>query len=77
MGGLRQKGTRLEDWPVSMSKIRNRLLVILGLIIVSVYALVPKTGPTGEKVPAINLGLDLQGGMHLAVEVDDPGHRRS
>ena len=72
MGRLRQKGTRLEDWPVSMRNIRNRLLVILGLIIVSVYALVPKTGPTGEKVPAINLGLDLQGGMHLAVEVDDP-----
>jgi preprotein translocase subunit SecD len=55
-----------------MRNIRNRLLVILGLIVVSVYALVPKTGPTGEKVPAINLGLDLQGGMHLAVEVDDP-----
>jgi preprotein translocase subunit SecD len=55
-----------------MRNYRNRLLVILGLIIVSVYALVPKTGPTGEKVPAINLGLDLQGGMHLAVEVDDP-----
>ncbi|MCL7972501.1 MAG: protein translocase subunit SecD [marine benthic group bacterium] len=55
-----------------MKNIRNRLLVILGLIIVSVYALVPKTGPTGEKVPSINLGLDLQGGMHLAVEVDDP-----
>ena len=72
MGRLRQKGTRLEDWPVSMRNIRNRLLVILGLIIVSVYALVPKTGPTGEKVPAINLGLDLQGGMHLAVEIDDP-----
>ncbi|MCK5482805.1 MAG: hypothetical protein KAJ13_03850, partial [Gemmatimonadetes bacterium] len=72
MGRHRQKGTRLEDWPVSMRNIRNRLLVILGLIIVSVYALVPKTGPTGEKVPAINLGLDLQGGMHLAVEIDDP-----
>ena len=72
MGGHRQKGTRLEDWPVSMRNIRNRLLVILGLIIVSAYALVPKTGPTGEKIPAINLGLDLQGGMHLAVEVDDP-----
>jgi preprotein translocase subunit SecD len=55
-----------------MRNIRNRLLVILGLVIVSVYALIPKTGPTGEKVPAINLGLDLQGGMHLAVEVDDP-----
>jgi len=72
LGRHRQKGTRLEDWPVSMRNIRNRLLVILGLIIVSVYALVPKTGPTGEKVPAINLGLDLQGGMHLAVEIDDP-----
>ncbi len=72
MGGHRKKGTRLEDWPVPMRNIRNRLLVILGLIIVSVYALVPKTGPTGEKIPAINLGLDLQGGMHLAVEVDDP-----
>ncbi len=72
MGRHRKKGTRLEDWPVSMRNIRNRLLVILGLIIVSVYALVPKTGPTGEKVPAINLGLDLQGGMHLAVEIDDP-----
>jgi preprotein translocase subunit SecD len=55
-----------------MRNIRNRLLIILGLIIVSVYALIPKTGPTGEKVPSINLGLDLQGGMHLAVEVDDP-----
>jgi preprotein translocase subunit SecD len=55
-----------------MRNIRNRILVILGLIIVSVYALVPKVGPTGEKVPSINLGLDLQGGMHLAVEVDDP-----
>ncbi|MBT8477391.1 MAG: protein translocase subunit SecD [Gemmatimonadetes bacterium] len=55
-----------------MRKLRSRLLVILGLIIVSVYALVPKTGPAGDKIPAINLGLDLQGGMHLAVEVDDP-----
>lgn len=55
-----------------MRNIRNRLLVILGLMIVSVYALIPKAGPTGEKVPSINLGLDLQGGMHLAVEVDDP-----
>jgi len=72
LGGLRQKGTRLEDWPVPMRNIRNRLLVILGLIVVCVYALIPKTGPTGEKVPAINLGLDLQGGMHLAVEIDDP-----
>jgi len=37
-----------------------------------IWALVPKEGPNGEKIPAINLGLDLQGGMHLAVEIDDP-----
>jgi preprotein translocase subunit SecD len=55
-----------------MRNIRNRLIVILGLIVVCVYALIPKTGPTGDRVPAINLGLDLQGGMHLAVEIDDP-----
>jgi preprotein translocase subunit SecD len=55
-----------------MRTIRNRLIIILALIAVSVYALIPKTGPTGEKIPSINLGLDLQGGMHLAVEIDDP-----
>ncbi len=37
-----------------------------------IWALLPKEGPTGEKIPAINLGLDLQGGMHLGVEIDDP-----
>ncbi len=37
-----------------------------------IWALIPKEGPTGEKISAINLGLDLQGGMHLGVEIDDP-----
>jgi len=37
-----------------------------------IWSLVPKEGPDGQKIPAINLGLDLQGGMHLAVEIDDP-----
>ena len=37
-----------------------------------IWALVPKEGPNGEKIPAINLGLDLLGGMYLAVEIDDP-----
>ncbi len=36
-----------------------------------IWALVPKEGPNGEKIPAINLGLDLLGGMYLAVEIDD------
>lgn len=55
-----------------MHSIRNRFLVIFGLLAICIWALVPKEGPNGEKIPAINLGLDLQGGMHLAVEIDDP-----
>src|SRR5918999_1129635 len=63
--------------------IRNRLLVILGLIAVSVYHLIPREVTLRERdvetgvmrdtvvnrVP-LKLGLDLQGGMHLALELD-------
>jgi preprotein translocase subunit SecD len=63
--------------------IRNRLFVILGLIALSVFYLVPRdvtvrerdleTGVmsdrTEKRVP-LKLGLDLQGGMHLALELD-------
>ncbi len=63
--------------------IRNRLLMILGLVALSVFHLVPRditvrerdlqTGVmsdrTEKKVP-LKLGLDLQGGMHLALELD-------
>ncbi len=63
--------------------IRNRMLVILALIAVSVYNLVPReitvrerdpdtgvmTDRTVNRVP-LKLGLDLQGGMHLALELD-------
>src|SRR6267378_983418 len=66
-----------------MGKIRQRLYVILGLIVVSIGALVPrntkervfdaKTGIPKDtlvrRVP-INLGLDLRGGIYLALEVD-------
>jgi preprotein translocase subunit SecD len=66
-----------------MGKIRQRLYVIGGLIVVSIIALVPRNvrmrvrdATTGamkdtvvRRVP-INLGLDLQGGIHLALEVD-------
>ncbi len=55
-----------------MRAIRNRFLIIFGLLAMCIWSLIPKTGPEGEKIPAINLGLDLQGGMHLAVEIDDP-----
>src|SRR4051794_26292645 len=63
--------------------IRTRLLIILGLVALSVFYLVPRritvrerdpvtgvmTDRTERKVP-LKLGLDLQGGMHLALELD-------
>jgi len=64
-------------------RIRNRLWIIAGLVVVSVVSLIPRntkqrvidrqTGrmkdTTVRRLP-INLGLDLQGGIHLALEVD-------
>jgi preprotein translocase subunit SecD len=66
-----------------MGKIRQRLIVIGILIVVSIVALIPRnttirvqnaatgrmTDSVVRRVP-INLGLDLQGGIHLALEVD-------
>jgi preprotein translocase subunit SecD len=63
--------------------IRTRVIIILALIAVSVYHLVPRhvtlrerdveTGvmrDTVRKQIPLKLGLDLQGGMHLAMELD-------
>ena len=63
--------------------IRTRLLLILGLVTLSVFYLVPRNVTlrerdleTGvmrdrtEKRMPLKLGLDLQGGMHLALELD-------
>jgi len=67
-----------------MSTIRGRLITIGILMVISILALIPRnvtqrvmdkaTGrmkdTTVRQVP-INLGLDLQGGIHLALEVDE------
>jgi len=66
-----------------MSSIRTRLFIIAGLVLLSIWAIIPRdktvrrpdeTGRmrdvTVRQVP-INLGLDLQGGIHLALEVDE------
>jgi preprotein translocase subunit SecD len=63
--------------------IRARLLVIAGLIALSIFFLVPRTITVRERDPQtgimidrkekrvpVKLGLDLQGGMHLALELD-------
>jgi preprotein translocase subunit SecD len=63
--------------------LRTRLLVIAGLIALSIFYLIPRnvtvrerdvatgvmTDRTEKRVP-LKLGLDLQGGMHLALELD-------
>lgn len=63
--------------------IRNRVLIILALIAISVYALFPRDvsvrvrhadgsfrDTTIRRVP-LKKGLDLSGGMHLALEIDE------
>ena len=66
-----------------LSSIRNRVIIIVALVAVSVFSLIPRDTTTrvrGEdgamkdttirRVP-IKYGLDLQGGIHLALEVDE------
>ncbi|MFW6192562.1 MAG: protein translocase subunit SecD [Gemmatimonadota bacterium] len=55
-----------------LTSLRGRFVVIAGLIALCGWTLLPKEGPEGGEVSPLNLGLDLQGGMHLAVEIDDP-----
>jgi len=57
-----------------LGSIRGRVIIIVGLLALCFWALLPKTDPADpdKKVSALNLGLDLRGGMHLAVEIDDP-----
>ncbi len=63
--------------------IRNRFFLIAGLITLSIFFLVPRTVTLRERDPQtgvmmdrtekrvpLKLGLDLQGGMHLALELD-------
>src|SRR5688572_20156745 len=63
--------------------LRTRLLIIAGLIGLSIFYLIPRnvtvrerdpssgvmTDRTDKRIP-LKLGLDLQGGMHLALELD-------
>jgi preprotein translocase subunit SecD len=65
-----------------MSSIRNRLIFIVVLVAMAGWGLRPReviVGTTEAGVDStetqwgLNLGLDLQGGMHLAVEIDQSG----
>src|SRR5918911_998765 len=67
-----------------MHNIRNRFVLILGLVGASIWALWPRTITLRERDPKtgafvdreakrvpLKRGLDLQGGMHLALEIDE------
>ena len=67
-----------------MHNLKMRVLLIVGLLAISAWTLRPRpvielreNAQTGERVPdtvsraPIKLGLDLLGGMHLALEVDE------
>jgi preprotein translocase subunit SecD len=66
-----------------LSSIRNRLIFIAVLVAISVFSLIPRDVTTRvrdvsgvmkdttiRRVP-LKLGLDLQGGIHLALEIDE------
>ncbi len=66
-----------------LSSIRNRLIFIAVLVAISVFSLIPRDvtvrvrdesgvmkDTTIRRVP-LKLGLDLQGGIHLALEIDE------
>ncbi len=64
-----------------MKKIRNRLLLILFLSLASIYLFIPSWPGLYDRIPdgaklvfpprGVSLGLDLQGGIHLVLEVEE------
>jgi preprotein translocase subunit SecD len=64
-----------------MKKVRGRLLLLLSVLLISVVFFLPSYQPLYEALPAwvkavlpnkgIALGLDLQGGIHMVMEVDE------
>jgi preprotein translocase subunit SecD len=66
-----------------MSNLKYRLAIIVGLVLLSVYALFPRDVTTRQRHPdgtfydtvtrrvPLRKGLDLSGGMHLALDVDE------
>lgn len=63
-----------------MASIRNRLILIAVLVSMALWGLRPREVPVGTAADGtdstetrwgLKLGLDLQGGMHLAIEIDE------
>ena len=64
-----------------MKKVRGRLLLLVAVVVTSFLAFLPSFPDVFQALPAwaksilpskgISLGLDLQGGIHLVMEVDE------
>ncbi len=64
-----------------MKKIRGRLFLVLFLSVVSLYLFLPSWPGVHDRIPesvkwlipprGVSLGLDLQGGIHLVLEVEE------
>ena len=53
-----------------LKNISWRLVIVLAVIVSALVYILPTINPTWWPYKKINLGLDLQGGMHLVLEVD-------
>ena len=53
-----------------MKKLSWRPIIVIAVILVAIVYVLPTFKPTLWPHKKINLGLDLQGGMHLVLEVD-------
>ena len=53
-----------------MNNLSWRALAVFAVIIIAIIYVLPTINPTWWPHKKINLGLDLQGGMHLVLEVD-------
>lgn len=53
-----------------MKKISWRTILVIGVVLISIIYAVPTFAPGVWPHKRINLGLDLQGGMHLVLEVE-------
>ncbi len=53
-----------------MKNLSQRLFIVLAVVIAAIIYILPTANPKSWPHKKINLGLDLQGGMHLVLEVD-------
>jgi len=64
------KARQVKERKRSLKNLSWRAVAVIAVIIIAVIYILPTIKPSLWPHKKINLGLDLQGGMHLALEVD-------